>query len=72
MARRPKDLYTGSMYDELSQSIWEKFEQNQMTIDNFCHKMSFWKYLTHYIMVSIWKFLIKFFIECKITLNFFF
>lgn len=51
VVKKPKDLLSGSIYDRLSESIWEKFEQNQITKENFCHKMYFWKYLSFVITV---------------------
>ncbi|KAL7299969.1 hypothetical protein TKK_0007285 [Trichogramma kaykai] len=45
----PPQLLTGSPYDKLSEAIWKKFEENQLTRSTFCHKMYLWRYLYFYI-----------------------
>lgn len=47
----PIDLFNGTEWDSLSQSIWAKFEQRRQTRDTFEKKMQLWKNLREVVEV---------------------
>lgn len=48
----PKNIMTGSKWDNLSQEIWSKFTSNQQTETTYKNKMMLWKNLYVYIKVK--------------------
>lgn len=48
----PKNIMTGSKWDNLSQKIWSKFILNQQTEATYKNKMMLWKSLYVYIKVK--------------------
>lgn len=51
----PKNIMTGSKWDNLSQEIWSKFISNQQTEATYKNKMMLWKSLYVYIKVKKYK-----------------
>ncbi|XP_023289019.1 poly(A) RNA polymerase gld-2 homolog B isoform X2 [Orussus abietinus] len=45
----PENLITGSIWDDLSKSIWQKFMASQQTETTYRNKMMLWKHLYIYI-----------------------
>ena len=52
VTHRPENLLSDSLYDSLSEDMWEKFVSNQQTKDTYIKKMILWKYLFISIKVS--------------------
>ena len=52
VTRRPENLLIKSVWDDLSEDIWEKFISNQQTEVTYKNKMMLWKYLFIFIKVS--------------------
>lgn len=48
----PRNIMTGSKWDNLSQQIWLKFMSNQQTEATYRNKMMLWKHLYIYIKVK--------------------
>lgn len=48
---KPETLVNGSVWDDLSRSMWNKFLANQQTEQTFRKKMMLWRYLYMYIKV---------------------
>lgn len=48
----PKNIMTGSKWDNLSHEIWLKFTSNQQTETTYKNKMMLWKSLYVYIKVK--------------------
>ncbi|XP_033232074.1 poly(A) RNA polymerase gld-2 homolog A-like isoform X3 [Belonocnema kinseyi] len=45
VTQRPDNLLTNSIFDGLSEDMWEKFVSNQQTEKTYINKMMLWKYL---------------------------
>lgn len=53
VTQRPDNLITNSIWDNLSEDVWEKFISNQQSNTTYRNKMMLWKYLYIFIKVTI-------------------
>lgn len=48
---QPEMLLNNSRWDRLSKSIWDKFVDNQQTVETYRNKLSMWKHL--FVLVKV-------------------